>query len=242
MAELPPPRSSNVLIVEDDPAIGELLELASDTSALLPCAPAQAARRWNSSPALAPDMIILDLGLPGLDGSAVLRAVRERGDTPVLVLTARDGVGERTAHFQAGADDYLVKPFVFGELMARVRAILRHSQPQASGEQNAELGQRNAGPQDRPGGVPPGLKATSKEDEGQGDQAHKLGQFVVCKFDATETLAARNHADRQKQQQAGQAQTPTNFARQQAEQQNQSCVQKNGLPQKPSRVSTKTSV
>jgi DNA-binding response OmpR family regulator len=72
------------------------------------------------------DVILLDLTLPGRDGLQVLKAVRDRGlKTPVLVLTARDGVDDRVAGLDAGADDYLVKPFAFAELLARIRALIR---------------------------------------------------------------------------------------------------------------------
>ena len=72
------------------------------------------------------DVILLDLTLPGRDGLQVLKAVRERGlKTPVLVLTARDGVQDRVAGLDSGADDYLVKPFAFAELLARIRALIR---------------------------------------------------------------------------------------------------------------------
>ena len=72
------------------------------------------------------DLVVLDLMLPGRGGLEILRAMRERGiETPVLVLTARDTVEDRVIGLDAGADDYLVKPFAFAELVARVRAILR---------------------------------------------------------------------------------------------------------------------
>jgi two-component system, OmpR family, copper resistance phosphate regulon response regulator CusR len=72
------------------------------------------------------DAILLDLGLPGRDGLQILKAVRERGmKTPVLVLTARDSVQDRVAGLDSGADDYLVKPFAFAELVARIRALVR---------------------------------------------------------------------------------------------------------------------
>ncbi len=74
------------------------------------------------------DLILLDLGLPGLSGLEVLRALRGRRDgVPVLVATARDGVGERIAGLDAGADDYVVKPYDVDELLARIRALLRRS-------------------------------------------------------------------------------------------------------------------
>jgi two-component system, OmpR family, response regulator MprA len=74
------------------------------------------------------DAAILDVNLPGIDGFAVCRELRARGDrTPVLMLTARDAVGDRVAGLDAGADDYVTKPFVLPELLARVRALLRRS-------------------------------------------------------------------------------------------------------------------
>lgn len=75
------------------------------------------------------DLVLLDLGLPGRDGLEVLRELRQRQDqTPVLVITARDGLQDRVRGLDAGADDYLIKPFAFSELLARVRALLRRAQ------------------------------------------------------------------------------------------------------------------
>ena len=72
------------------------------------------------------DLILLDLGLPGRDGLEILRALRQRNvETPVLVLTARDSLHDRVTGLDSGADDYLVKPFAFAELVARVRALVR---------------------------------------------------------------------------------------------------------------------
>ena len=71
------------------------------------------------------DLLLLDLMLPGIDGFGVLKAVRASGNTPVLMLTARDKVEDRVRGLQEGADDYLVKPFAFSELLARVAALLR---------------------------------------------------------------------------------------------------------------------
>ena len=71
------------------------------------------------------DLIILDVGLPGMDGWTVLRELRKQHQTPVLLLTARDRVEDRVRGLEIGADDYLVKPYAFSELLARVRALLR---------------------------------------------------------------------------------------------------------------------
>lgn len=76
------------------------------------------------------DLVVLDLMLPGLDGYGVLAALRERRETPVLMLTARDQVEDRVRGLQSGADDYLVKPFAFSELLARVQALLRRGRVQ----------------------------------------------------------------------------------------------------------------
>ena len=78
------------------------------------------------------DLVLLDLMLPGVDGFGVLKAMRERGQTPVLMLTARDKIEDRVRGLQEGADDYLVKPFAFSELLARVGALLRRGSGAAS--------------------------------------------------------------------------------------------------------------
>jgi two-component system response regulator MprA len=79
-----------------------------------------------------PDLVILDWMLPGLDGLEVCRRLRSAGSTPILMLTAKDAVIDRVHGLDAGADDYLVKPFAFDELLARLRALLRRAKP--SGE------------------------------------------------------------------------------------------------------------
>lgn len=80
------------------------------------------------------DLIVLDWMLPGRDGIELLEQVRRRGDrVPVLFLTARDAVEDRVIGLEAGADDYLVKPFAFAELLARIRALLRRGQPEGNG-------------------------------------------------------------------------------------------------------------
>ena len=82
-----------------------------------------------------PDAVVLDIGLPGSDGLEVARRVRMLGNrVPILMLTARDAVSDRIDGLDAGADDYLVKPFDVGELKARLRALLRRANPQAGGE------------------------------------------------------------------------------------------------------------
>lgn len=81
-----------------------------------------------------PDLVVLDWMLPGLDGLEVCRRLRAAGQTPILMLTAKDAIADRVHGLDAGADDYLVKPFAFDELVARVRALLRRAKPVADGQ------------------------------------------------------------------------------------------------------------
>ncbi len=78
-----------------------------------------------------PDLVILDWMLPGMDGLEVCRRLRSGGAVPIIILTARDSVADRVMGLDAGADDYLIKPFSFDELLARIRALLRRAQPQS---------------------------------------------------------------------------------------------------------------
>src|SRR6266705_5779595 len=83
---------------------------------------------WELAQTYQYDLIILDLMLPGLTGGEVLHRLRKsKSQVPVLILTARDSVGDKVEHFEAGADDYLTKPFAFAELLVRVKALLRRS-------------------------------------------------------------------------------------------------------------------
>ncbi len=115
-----------VLLVEDDRMIGDSLRsaLRGDGHAVDWVRDAQAAHGSLATEHF--DLVLLDLGLPDGDGLTVLRALRARRDvTPVIVLTARDAKGDRVAGLDAGADDYLVKPFEYDELAARMRAVAR---------------------------------------------------------------------------------------------------------------------
>jgi two-component system, OmpR family, response regulator MprA len=124
-----------ILVVDDERAVRESLrralvlqgyevELASDG--------AEALARLAADGQL--DAVVLDILMPGIDGLEVCRQIRRRGDSvPVLMLTARDAVGDRVEGLDAGADDYLVKPFALEELLARIRALLRRAVPAADG-------------------------------------------------------------------------------------------------------------
>lgn len=115
-----------VLVVEDDRAVRDALDRALRAQGHdVRVAPdgLRALQALRDEPA---ELIVLDLGLPGADGLSVCRRLRADGDmTPILILTARDGVEDRVAGLDAGADDYLVKPFALAELTARIRALAR---------------------------------------------------------------------------------------------------------------------
>jgi two-component system response regulator MprA len=119
---------ARILIVEDDPLLAASLvralgyeghEIASAHDGLT----ALDLARHGS-----PDLVLLDLMLPGMDGIEVCRRIRALSDLPILMLTARDGVADRVHGLDSGADDYLVKPFAHEELMARIRTLLRRQQ------------------------------------------------------------------------------------------------------------------
>jgi two-component system OmpR family response regulator len=115
-----------VLLVEDDYMIGnEVQQALRDASYGIDWV-VDGDAALDALASLSYDLVLLDLGLPRRDGMSVLRAIRAGGNgVPVLVLTARDATGDRVAGLDEGADDYLVKPFVLSELMARMRAITR---------------------------------------------------------------------------------------------------------------------
>jgi len=115
-----------LLLLEDDPMIGEAIRagLKRDGFAVDWVRAADAAQHALDSEPF--ELLLLDLGLPGGDGLELLEALRGRGSTlPVLIITARDALADRVAGLDAGADDYLVKPFDLDELAARIRALLR---------------------------------------------------------------------------------------------------------------------
>jgi two-component system KDP operon response regulator KdpE len=124
---------TRVLVVDDEPAIHRFLTpvlAAQDYEVLRANTGADALRLIAADP---PDVVVLDLGLPDLDGKDVIARVRAWSDVPIVVLSAREREGEKIAALDLGADDFVNKPFGVGELMARLRAALRHRM-QRSGE------------------------------------------------------------------------------------------------------------
>jgi DNA-binding response OmpR family regulator len=121
-----PPR---VLVVEDDDAIAQVLQRSLRMEGYDVKIAGDGISALDLSHAFLPDLVILDLGLPGMDGIEVARTLRQSDDVPILVLTARDAVESRVEGLDSGADDYLIKPFERQELLARLRALLRRRPP-----------------------------------------------------------------------------------------------------------------
>jgi DNA-binding response OmpR family regulator len=123
-------RTPRVLVVEDDDAIAQVLQRSLRMEGYEVRIAGDGVDALDEAHAFLPDLVILDLGLPRLDGVDVAKTLRRTGDdVPILVLTARDGVEARVEGLDAGADDYLVKPFERQELLARLRALLRRRPP-----------------------------------------------------------------------------------------------------------------
>ncbi|HET8528007.1 MAG TPA: response regulator transcription factor [Gaiellaceae bacterium] len=121
-----------VLVVDDDPPIRRMLERTLAAEGYRVETAADGGQALAAVERSVPDLLVLDVAMPGVDGLAVCRRVRERGlALPILLLTARDSVRDRVAGLDAGADDYLVKPFAADELLARARALLRRGREPA---------------------------------------------------------------------------------------------------------------
>jgi two-component system response regulator MprA len=117
-----------ILVVDDEPTVRDSLGRALRLDGYDVELAADGAEGLTKARTRAPDAIVLDVLMAGMDGLETCRELRARGNrTPVLMLTARDGVGDRVAGLDAGADDYLVKPFALDELRARLRALLRRA-------------------------------------------------------------------------------------------------------------------
>ncbi|HEV7775198.1 MAG TPA: response regulator transcription factor [Conexibacter sp.] len=124
-----PPR---VLVVEDDDEIAQTLQRSLRMEGYEVRIASDGVSALDDAHAFLPDLIVLDLGLPRLDGIDVAKTLRENDDVPILMLTARDALDARVEGLDAGADDYLVKPFARQELLARLRALLRRRPPRGA--------------------------------------------------------------------------------------------------------------
>ena len=124
-----------ILVVDDEPAVRDAVDRALRLAGYDTELAADGAQALDALALRAPDALVLDVLMPQVDGLEVCRRLRAAGDrTPVLVLTARDAVPDRVRGLDAGADDYLVKPFALEELLARLRALLRRSAGAGGGE------------------------------------------------------------------------------------------------------------
>ena len=120
---------ATVLVVDDDPNIRSVISRGLRFEGYDIQSAADGREALQVARTHPPDLILLDVMLPGMDGLEICRRLRRGTDAPILMLTARDAVPERIAGLDSGADDYLVKPFDFDELLARIRALLRRTQP-----------------------------------------------------------------------------------------------------------------
>jgi two-component system response regulator MprA len=125
-------RQARVLIVEDDDDIAQVLQRSLRLEGYETRIAGDGEAALGAANDFVPDLVVLDLGLPKLDGMDVARRLRAADDVPILMLTARDALEARVEGLDAGADDYLVKPFERQELLARLRALLRRRPPRGS--------------------------------------------------------------------------------------------------------------
>ena len=127
--------SSNVLVIEDDPGITRVVRLYLEQDGHHVLTASDGLSGLQTARQAKPDLIVLDLMLPRLDGMEICRALRERSDVPIIMVTARVSEADRLAGFDLGADDYIPKPFSPRELAARVRAVLRRTARQTDATQ-----------------------------------------------------------------------------------------------------------
>lgn len=119
----------HILVVDDDPEIVSFLKRGLIYEGYGVDTAGDGAEALAKAREREPDLVILDIMMPGLDGMEVSQRLRQASDVPILMLTAKGTVADRVTGLDSGADDYLVKPFAFDELLARVRALLRRRQP-----------------------------------------------------------------------------------------------------------------
>jgi DNA-binding response OmpR family regulator len=125
-------QGGRVLVVEDDDAIADVLRRSLRGEGYEVLTSGDGVEALDVADGFVPDLVVLDLGLPRLDGVEVCKQLRARSDVPILILTARTETEDRVSGLDSGADDYLVKPFERRELLARIRALLRRRPPRGS--------------------------------------------------------------------------------------------------------------
>jgi len=127
--------SATIIVVEDEAQIRRFLRTALNSEGYQVFEAETGKHGLTEAATRKPDLIILDLGLPDMDGVEVIKGIRAWSSVPVIILSARSQESDKIAALDAGADDYLVKPFGVGELLARIRVALRHVSPVAGGEE-----------------------------------------------------------------------------------------------------------
>ena|SRR5689334_8628859 len=143
----PQTAGGRVLVVEDDTEIADVLRRSLRQEGYEVKTSADGIEALDVAAGFVPDLVVLDLGLPRLDGVEVCRRLRAEGDVPILMLTARAETEDRVGGLDSGADDYLVKPFERVELLARIRALLRRRPPR--GAATLEVGDLSLNPDTR---------------------------------------------------------------------------------------------
>jgi two-component system, OmpR family, alkaline phosphatase synthesis response regulator PhoP len=138
-----------ILVVDDERNIVDLVRLYLEKEGFAVAVARDGVEALRLHERLDPDLIVLDLMLPGLDGSEVTREVRRRGDTPIVMLTAKGDDIDRIVGLELGADDYVIKPFNPRELVARIRAVLRRTDGTARGGRPVEVGELRVDPRRR---------------------------------------------------------------------------------------------
>jgi len=140
------PAAARVLLAEDDRSVRDALVMALELEGYEVRATNDGEQALAAFDPFAPDVVVLDVMMPTVDGLTACRRLRSRGiATPILMLTARDQVADRVSGLDAGADDYVIKPFSLDELLARLRALLRRHQPEA-GEPELVVGDLHLDP------------------------------------------------------------------------------------------------
>lgn len=143
------PAVKTILVVDDERNIIELVRLYLEQAGFAVVEARDGIEALRQHDRVDPDLIVLDLMLPGIDGMEVTREVRRRGETPILMLTARSEDIDRIVGLEIGADDYLTKPFNPRELVARVKAILRRADPSVRGARPMDVGALRVDPRRR---------------------------------------------------------------------------------------------
>lgn len=127
------------LIIEDDKPIRNFIRASLESNDYIVCEAETASQGLMMHLSEVPDVLLVDLGLPDLDGIELIKRIRSYSQTPIIVVSAREREGDKIEALDQGADDYLTKPFGIGELLARVRVALRHKQPSDAHQSEAQL-------------------------------------------------------------------------------------------------------